>query len=154
MEWADVPGWEDLYRVSDQGDVFSVRAGRNLRPRPEGDGHTSVVLCLGGRREPWLTHRLILTAFKGPCPDGLEGCHNNGVPDDNRLENLRWGTRSENTYDKIEHGRHPFANRSHCSSGHEYTPENTYHPPRGIRQCRTCMKDYRIKHLSKKGEVE
>lgn len=140
--WADVPGWEGLYRVSDAGEVYSERSRRVLKPRPETDGHTSVVLCLNGHREPWLTHRLILTAFVGPCPDGQEGCHGNGIPDDNRLENLRWGTRSDNTYDKIAHGNHPFANRTHCSAGHEYTKENTYNHPRGIRICRTCQRRY------------
>lgn len=149
-EWRDVPGWENLYRVSDAGDVFSLRAGRNLKPRPETDGHTSVVLCLDGRREPWLTHRLILSAFVGPCPEGLEGCHDNGIPDDNRLANLYWGTRSENTFDKIRHGNHPFANRDVCSSGHEYTEANTYHHPRGIRQCRECMKRYKKKYNEKR----
>ena len=34
-------------------------------------------------------HRLVLEAFVGPNPPGLECCHNNGDPSDNRVENLR-----------------------------------------------------------------
>lgn len=30
--------------------------------------------------------------------------HNNGVRDDNRLENLRWDTQSNNVADKLAHG--------------------------------------------------
>jgi len=32
--------------------------------------------------------------------------HNNGVPDDNRAENLRWATRKENHADIQKHGTH------------------------------------------------
>jgi hypothetical protein len=41
-------------------------------------------------------HRLVLLAFVGPCPAGHEVLHLNHQPADNRLENLRYGTRSEN----------------------------------------------------------
>ncbi|WP_413471519.1 HNH endonuclease [Streptomyces sp. MB09-02B] len=30
------------------------------------------------------------------------------------------------------------ARRTHCPSGHAYTPENSYLDPRRFRQCRTC----------------
>lgn len=49
-------------------------------------------------------HRLILSAFVGPCPEGLVTCHNNGDPTDNRLENLRWDTEKSNSADAISHG--------------------------------------------------
>lgn len=43
----------------------------------------------------------------GPCPPGMECCHNNGNRTDNRVENLRWDTRRANMQDKREHGRFP-----------------------------------------------
>ena len=49
-------------------------------------------------------HRLVLESFAGPCPVGKQACHRNGVRDDNRIENLRWGTKRENENDKITHG--------------------------------------------------
>ena len=67
----------------------------------------------------------VLEAFVGPCPPGLEACHGNDVADDNRLENLRWDTRTENQLDRVRNGIHPGANKTHCKRGHEYTPENT-----------------------------
>jgi hypothetical protein len=45
----------------------------------------------------------------------MEGCHNNGIASDNRLENLRWDTRKNNHADKKRHGtlpigvKHPLA---------------------------------------------
>jgi hypothetical protein len=49
-------------------------------------------------------HRLILEAFVGPCPQGQEACHINGVKTDNRITNLRWDTRKENGADRARHG--------------------------------------------------
>ena len=56
------------------------------------------------RGKQFLVHRLIAEAFHGPCPAGMECCHNNGIRHDNRESNLRWGTRSENFLDKRAHG--------------------------------------------------
>ncbi len=60
-------------------------------------------------------HRLVLLAFKGPRPDGQYCRHLNGVPTDNRLANLAWGTKSENTFDKVGHGTHPHASKTTLS---------------------------------------
>lgn len=62
-----------------------------------------------------LLHVAILETFVGPCPPGLEGCHRNDKPRDNRLANLRWDTHEANIEDAIRNGRirrgdrHPIA---------------------------------------------
>jgi hypothetical protein len=62
-----------------------------------------------------LVHRLVLEAFIGAAPAGLEACHNDGNPKNNVLSNLRWDTRRENAADRIAHGtaaigeKHPMA---------------------------------------------
>lgn len=56
-------------------------------------GHVSVALGKGNSK---LVHALVLLAFVGPRPDGFDILHMNHVPTDNRLSNLRYGTRSEN----------------------------------------------------------
>lgn len=116
--WKPVPGYEGLYEVSDEGRVRSLdrdvtqtsrrgalytlrKKGKLLRPGRMPSGHLSVAL---GRGNSQCVHRLVLLAFVGPAPDKHECCHNNGNPADNRLENLRWGTRSENIKDAIRHG--------------------------------------------------
>ena len=102
--WKAVPGYEGLYEVSDQGRVRSFaryKSGRILRPGRMPQGHMSVAL---GRGNSQCVHKLVLLTFVGPAPDRHECCHNNGDPSDNRLENLRWGTRSENIRDAVRHG--------------------------------------------------
>lgn len=49
-------------------------------------------------------HTLVLEAFVGPMPEGLEACHDNGDCLDNHLTNLYWGTRSDNVRDAMRHG--------------------------------------------------
>lgn len=114
--WKDIPGYEGRYQVSDQGRVRSLdqvvngfhpsrlgpckhhRKGRILKPgRFTSSGHVSVVLGHGAHGSP--VHQLVMLAFVGPCPEGMEICHNNGDASDNRLENLRYDTRSENMRD-------------------------------------------------------
>lgn len=113
--WRPIPGYEGWYDVSRQGEVRSLRNTRgNMRasPRPVGSMQRSkadyprvkVALVRRGSRKDFLVHRLVLLAFVGPCPEGMEACHNNGDPADNRLENLRWDTPRANSADAQRHG--------------------------------------------------
>jgi hypothetical protein len=149
--WRPISGYEGLYEVSDQGRVRSlcrIRARSNgrelpvreriLKPNAQRSGHLGVVLYNNGRFVVSV-HVLVLKAFVGPCPHGMECCHSNGDPADNQLENLRWDTRSANNRDLVLHGNHKQANKTHCIRGHEFTSRNTY--PRGNgRECRACMR--------------
>lgn len=51
-----------------------------------------------------MVHRLVLETYVGSCPTGMECRHLNGNKQDNRLENLCWGTHEENEKDKVQHG--------------------------------------------------
>lgn len=53
-------------------------------------------------------HRLVLMAFRGPCPKGLVACHNDGNPLNNHIDNLRWDTRQSNFRDAVKHGNPDF----------------------------------------------
>ena len=102
--WKDIPGYEGRYQVSDQGRVRSfVKSSHGviLRPGRMSGGHMSVAL---GRGNSQCVHKLVLLTFIGSAPEKHECRHLNGVPSDNRLENLRWGTRSENIKDDFLHG--------------------------------------------------
>ena len=103
-QWKPVPGYENQYEVSDKGNVRSYRRSvtpRLLKPGRMTAGHLSVAL---GRNNSRCVHELVLLAFVGPAPYKHECRHLNGDPADNRLENLVWGTRSENILDAVSHG--------------------------------------------------
>lgn len=67
-------------------------------------GYWVVGLKRIGHNIPLLVHRLVLEAFVGPCPGGMECRHLDGNPRNNNLSNLKWGTRSENQQDSVRHG--------------------------------------------------
>lgn len=102
------------YRVTDDGCVWScIRKGgtaetkgsigsiwRQLTPVRHKGGYQKVKIY----GKPRLIHTLVLEAFVGPRPEGASGCHNNGIPCDNRLDNLRWDTPRGNSLDRLKHG--------------------------------------------------
>jgi len=101
------------YAVTRDGRVWSKprrdtfgrkRKGKWLKPGRDNEGYASVVLYTNSRKYSYRVHRLVLETYIGPCPEGLECRHLNGIPDDNRIENLKWGTRSENAFDAVQHG--------------------------------------------------
>jgi hypothetical protein len=59
-------------------------------------------------------------------------------------ENCRWATSTEQHLNKTQRKA-----GTHCLKGHEFTPENTYTSPRGIRTCRTCMRNRQQKQQLK-----
>lgn len=127
--WHPVPGFEESYEVSDLGRVRSLdrdvpvrasatsangyvrrRRGVILRPDPNRDSdHLTVRLYRDGTVERWGVHRLVLTAFVGECPPGLQGCHLDDDPLNNRLGNLRWDTPAKNQAQSHRSGRAFFA---------------------------------------------
>ena len=111
-EWRPVAGFPG-YEVSSQARV-KILARRNLQGamRRERilktdytDGYQLVRLACDGVKHAKTVHSLVLTAFSGPRPEGQETRHLNGVRDDNRAENLQWGTIRENRIDQKHHGR-------------------------------------------------
>lgn len=97
-----------MYCVGDNGSVWSSHKGvwKQLKPGiNKKSGHLHVVLCGNGVKRSVSVHRLVIEYFKGPCPEGLECLHDDGIPAHNHVSNLRYGTRLENCADTVRHGR-------------------------------------------------
>jgi len=148
--WVEVADTQGIYEVDCAGRVRSWHphlgsgAPRVLKPWPKGPkGHLAVNLMVPGRhRRVALVHRLVLAAFVGPCPDGMEVRHIDGDSSNNVLENIAYGTHSENELDKIRHGTHIHARKAHCKRGHAFVGDNIIWtgPERRYRSCRMCRK--------------
>lgn len=164
-EWRPVVGYEGQYVVSSEGRVRSLDRvngyGRRLRGRPMSlvrhpRGYMQLTLTQGGVCETKKVHRLVLEAFSGPCPDGMEGCHINGIRHDNRPENLRWDTPKENAADRKRIGTQVGANKTHCKRGHELVEPNLvrWHVEHtGRRLCLACNKAHQAKRRGKFNET-
>ena len=155
--WRAVVGYEGLYEVSDQGRIWSHVSERLLSPWSGGSDHLQVRLVSSDKAQDKYVHRLVLEAFVGPCPEGMEGCHWDDDPTNNRLENLRWDTHSANTFDKVRNGNHNHASKIECKHGHKFTSDNTY-LFRGVRNCRACQREreraYRARKIKEMSNAE
>lgn len=141
-QWRPIAGFPD-YEVSDLGRVMSLKLGRQgvMRPSTAGKGYRALMLRNSTGPHRFYVHRLVAAAFVGPCPEGMEVRHLDGNKLNNAVRNLTYGTPSENNFDRVRHGTHPNANKTHCPRGHVYSPENTYYSPgRTNRNCRTCIR--------------
>jgi len=147
-QWLPVVGYEGAYEVSDLGRVRSVDRrrlggamirGRILKPRPLPNGRLRVSLARLGTATDAYVYRLVLGAFIGPCPVGMEALHWDDDSSNNALVNLRWGTRTDNMRDMSRNERGN-AGLTHCPMGHPYDDSNTYVYPgdRKHRGCREC----------------
>lgn len=153
-QWRAVPGWEGYYEVSDHGRVRSlwrtVMRSNGRKQSVKGrllslvnnsvHGYPQVTLSGGGVTAKKNVHELVTSAFIGPRPARMEVCHDNGNPEDNRVENLRYGTRSENSHDRVRHGRHYQAEKISCPRGHLLQEPNLRNRKNneGYRGCLAC----------------
>lgn len=113
-EWRPIPGLPN-YEASSDGQIRSLdhvdprgrrRRGRVLKQTRAGRGGKYFYVPVPGKAgSVAAVHRLVLMAFRGPCPEGMEACHNNGDGHDNRIENLRWGSHASNVADMMRHKR-------------------------------------------------
>lgn len=138
--------------VRANGRPFTVK-GRILRPQVNSTGRLHVNLHgLDGRERLANVHTLVLETFVGPRPQGMEACHANDDPTDNRLVNLRWDTHRSNTRDEVANGNHRNARKTECHRGHEFTPENTLIISGGRRNCRQCRRDAQRESITSRGD--
>ncbi|MCD2193485.1 NUMOD4 motif-containing HNH endonuclease [Actinomycetospora endophytica] len=141
--WKPIPGFPG-YLASDLGQLRGRKGGILAQQIDEHGYHRITLRDARGRSRTRFVHNVILEAFVSLRPAKLDGCHNDGDQDNNALTNLRWDTRSANTYDKVRHGTHNYGSRNRCDWGHEYTEFNTQMAKvsggsgRRYRRCRAC----------------
>lgn len=127
--WLAVVGYEGLYEVSDLGRVRRLRERRGGADRLFADGprivkqhersysrgYLDVSLYKEDKHVRRPVHLLVLEAFVGPRPAGLEGAHDDGVRSHNHLGNLLWKTHAENLADKKRHGTQTYGVDHHSA---------------------------------------
>lgn len=106
--WLPIPGYPD-YEITNTGKVRSFKGlgrPRELKQSYVGSGHLKVSLIdSGGVTRTKFIHQLLMLTFVGPRPEGMEVCHNDDNPLNNRLDNLRYDTHRANMQDAVRNGR-------------------------------------------------
>lgn len=109
----------EKYEVSNFGRVRSwavrgsttkvAREPRLMKPQKHKDGHLAI--WFQSEKVRIFIHTLVLTAFVGPKSEGFMCRHLDGDPANNVLNNLCWGTDTENKADARRHGTMPMGAR-------------------------------------------
>lgn len=106
--WKPAPGLLGLYEISNLGRLRrsgpggpNTKIGKILAGSPDKNGYRTCFVSLGNKSAYKCVklHRLVVGAFIGEIPDGMQVNHKNGIRDDNRVENLEIVTPSQN----VEH---------------------------------------------------
>lgn len=85
-------------------DIYVTNEGRVFLELGTSPAHGGYHLCKSGAVNA-RRHVLVCETYHGPRPDGGVVRHLNGIPSDDRPENLSWGTQRENCEDTIKHGK-------------------------------------------------
>lgn len=100
-----IPGFEDKYAITSTGEVWAQRRERVKggwkRTGLNTHGYLQVSL---GRGQVHEVHKLVALAWIGPPPPGQQVRHLNGVKTDIRLDNLAYGTYTEQRLDDVRLG--------------------------------------------------
>lgn len=115
-KWKPIVGYEQLYEVSDLGNVRSCERvvnhglgesvrrlkSRKIKPWQDNHGYHAVSLSKGGVVKKIKVHRLVAEAFISNPENKPTINHINEIRNDNRVDNLEWATYQENN----NHGGH------------------------------------------------
>lgn len=107
----------------------------SLDPR----GYGQFIVMRRDRGYPYRAHRFAWESLRGPIPEGLvldHRCRTRNCVNPDHLEPV---TNEENVQRGISITVIN-ARKTHCIRGHAFTPENTYRPARGGRQCIACRR--------------
>ena len=86
----DVVGYEGLYAVTSEGEVYSYKSKKFLEPKCEKKGYLIVGLYKNGNRKYFRVHRLVAEAYI-PNPEKLPQVnHKDENKANNCLQNLEW----------------------------------------------------------------
>lgn len=111
MHSKHITDWSQAYRVDEEGRVYSRLIWRDIRTEHQitpicVKGYPCVRLHVASKTRLYPVHKLMALTFLAPKPSPKHIVrHLDGNPQNNRIENLAWGTHTENFADRAAHGR-------------------------------------------------
>lgn len=114
--WKDVEGYENLYQISNLGNVRSLNYRnkglvKNLTQTVNQYGYKTVILRKDGMQKNFKVHRLVAIAFLSRVEDRNIVNHKDGNKSNNNALNLEWCTYSEN----LKHAYKTGLMKPHCT---------------------------------------
>ena len=102
MEFEFIKGYENLYKINKNGDIYSCWYKKNMTPLVNKDGYKYVCLKKEGKRSKGFIHRLLGKQYLDNPDNKPEIDHIDRNKDNNSLDNLRWVSRVENRRNRAD----------------------------------------------------
>ena len=147
--WKSVPSLKNYYEASNLGRVRrhkpgkATHIGRICRLLTWKEGYKTANVSVHGKWTYKLVHRLVMEAFEGPCPEGYQVNHKDGIQGHNWYKNLEYVTPKQNVRHCIANGRFPSR-----AGEHNGRAKLTEHGVRKIRHLR--KRGWSVHRIAKK----
>jgi hypothetical protein len=119
-EWKDVIGYEDYYKVSNTGKVFSKRKNKLMTQFENDKGYLYVILSKNKKVKLMFVHRVVAMAFVNGYDKKLVVNHIDFNPQNNNFSNLEWITQAENVRYSASRMRHEKSVYKMTNTGEKY----------------------------------
>jgi hypothetical protein len=127
--WKDIPNYEGIYQVSNQGNIRSLLFRNNivvkekiriLKPTDNGNGYLIVGLKASGKRKNYYVHRLVAAMFCKKVDNCNYVNHKDRNKYNNNAENLEWCTQKQNVQYSAHYMRHEKSISKPTNTGEKY----------------------------------
>jgi len=107
-KWKDIPEYKNLYKISNYGEIKSLKRNKKnnngkqaikekiLKTSFNNKGYEQIVLCKNSKLKCFRIHRLVAITFIKNKFNKPYVCHKDNNIKNNIVNNLYWGTQSEN----------------------------------------------------------
>lgn len=146
--WKDITGYEGLYKISNLGNVFSIRSNKTLIPHSMGIGYLGVGLYTKSKGVNKKIHKLIADYFI-PNPENKKCVnHIDGNKLNNNINNLEWCT-------SLENNRHAWFNKLNRAPKYGDRIPNSIFKDNEIRELRKLIRSklYTLTSIAKSYKV-
>lgn len=102
-QWLPIKGYENLYEVSSDGQVRSIKNNIILAANVKRNGYRRVSLCKNGKVKEMNVHRLVALTFIPNLENKPTVNHKDFNRTNNNVSNLEWATMEEQMQHNIKH---------------------------------------------------